>query len=365
MENKTKSKNKNLHDANRAKQDEFYTQLTDIEKELQYYTSQFENKIVYCNCDDPYESNFFKYFAMRFNFLGLKKLIATCYIGSPISNKELVLFDNETAENKTTKVPHKIIINEFTDENKDGAEDLQDIVLSLAKNKNNTLTRLNGDGDFRSAECIDFLREADIVVTNPPFSLFREYVAQLLEYDKKFIIIGNKNALTYKEIFSLIKNNQTWVGYTSMSTDLLFDIPDYYKEELIENKKEGSAYKIIDGKFRARASAIWFTNLEHSKRNEELILWKEYNEKDFPKYDNYDAIEVSKTIEIPKDYDGVMGVPISFMDKYNPNQFEIIGQTGVVEPEGLCTEYKGGRPYINDKRMYSRIFIKAKDLRFK
>ena len=244
------SKNTNLHTANKAKNDEFYTRMSDIENELRHYWSHLKGKIVYCNCDDPYESNFFKYLAMRFNGLGLKKLIATCYIGSPISNKELSLFDYESPENKTTKAPHKIIINEFTDENNDGAEDLQDIIISLAKNKNNTLTRLIGDGDFRSEECIELLQEADIIVTNPPFSLFREYVAQLMEYNKQFLILGSMNAITYKEIFPLLKDNKMWLGYVTGARD-------YIKP---------------DGTIQTMGNTCWFTNLEHSKRKEELIL---------------------------------------------------------------------------------------------
>jgi len=202
------------------KSDEFYTQLSDIEKEIKNYKKQFKGKVVFCNCDDPYESNFFKYFALNFNFLGLKKLVATCYIGSPIANRQLSLFDYETPENKTTRVPHKIIINEAKDENNDGAFDLQDIVASLTKNKKNTLTRLKGDGDFRSTECIELLKEADIIVTNPPFSMFREYVAQLIEYKKNFIIIGNTNALTYKEIFKLVKDNKIFTGYTNFNVGM-------------------------------------------------------------------------------------------------------------------------------------------------
>ncbi|MDR2601357.1 MAG: adenine-specific methyltransferase EcoRI family protein, partial [Spirochaetaceae bacterium] len=203
--------NETLRNAGKAKNDEFYTQISDIANECSHYKGHFKGKIIFCNCDDPYESEFFKYFAMSFNHLGLKKLIASCYIGSPIANTQLSLFDYESEENKTTKHPHKIEITEVTDENADGAVDLADVEL-LLRNKKNTLTRLQGDGDFRSAECIEMLKEADIVVTNPPFSLFREYIAQLMEYDKKFLIIGNQNALTYKETFNLIKENKIWLG---------------------------------------------------------------------------------------------------------------------------------------------------------
>jgi hypothetical protein len=300
------------------KSDEFYTQLSDIEKEIKNYKKQFKGKVVFCNCDDPYESNFFKYFALNFNFLGLKKLVATCYIGSPIANRQLSLFDYETPENKTTRVPHKIIINEAKDENNDGAFDLQDIVASLTKNKKNTLTRLKGDGDFRSTECIELLKEADIIVTNPPFSMFREYVAQLIEYKKNFIIIGNTNALTYKEIFKLVKDNKIFTGYTNFNVGMYFFVPDNWEKY----------HKIEDGRKIVRNSnSCWFTNLEVKKHNEELVLYKKYSPSEYPKYDNYDAIEVTTYKDIPMDYSGLMGVPITFLDKYNPEQFEIVGIT--------------------------------------
>ena len=320
--------NKQFDAAKREKNDEFYTQLVDIERELSHYKNQFRNKIIFCNCDNPYESNFFKYFAMHFNDLGIKKLITTCYKNSPIANKQLSLFDFESLENKTTSVPHKIIVEEVKDENKDGRVDLIDVKLIL-KNKKNALTRLKGDGDFRSDECIELLKEADIVVTNPPFSLFREYVAQLMEYKKKFLIIGNINALTYKEIFPLIKENKIWFGKNTSVSKMEFRIPDYYPI-LTKN------YRIdpLSGDRFIRANGIrWFTNLEVSKRHENLTLYKKYNPEEYPKYDNYDAIEVSKVAEIPYDYEGAMGVPITFIDKYNPEQFEIIalGIVGSIE----------------------------------
>lgn len=320
--------NKQFDAAKREKNDEFYTQLVDIERELSHYKNQFRNKIIFCNCDNPYESNFFKYFAMHFNDLGIKKLITTCYKNSPIANKQLSLFDFESLENKTTSVPHKIIVEEVKDENKDGRVDLIDVKLIL-KNRKNALTRLKGDGDFRSDECIELLKEADIVVTNPPFSLFREYVAQLMEYKKKFLIIGNINALTYKEIFPLIKENKIWFGKNTSVSKMEFRIPDYYPI-LTKN------YRIdpLSGDRFIRANGIrWFTNLEVSKRHENLTLYKKYNPEEYPKYDNYDAIEVSKVAEIPYDYEGAMGVPITFIDKYNPEQFEIIalGIVGSIE----------------------------------
>ena len=314
-----KSLNQNLHKAKDAKQDEFYTQLEDISKELKHYKEHFKDKVVYCNCDDPYESNFFKYFALNFDTFRLKKLIATCYAGSPIANTELVLFDDESEENKTTRSPHKIEITEIPDMNQDGAVDLVDVELLLASDKNH-LTRLNGDGDFRSNECIELLKEADIVVTNPPFSLFREYVSQIIEYDKKFLIIGDQNAITYKEIFKFIKENKVWLGFDNGGTKW-FQVPDNY-EIATESR-----IKIENGiKYFSKGSIMWYTNLDHKKRHEEFMLGKKYSPEEYPKYDNYDAINVDKTSDIPYDYDGVMGVPITFIDKYNPEQFEILGQ---------------------------------------
>ena len=313
--------NANLQKANKAKKDEFYTQLVDIEAELRHYKDHFKDKIVFCNCDDPYESNFFKYFAMNFNFLGLKKLIATCYDASPVAGDELPLFNE--VNGSIQKRAYKIEITEVIDINGDGAIDLADVEL-LIRNRKNTLTILNGNGDFRSDECVELLKQADIVVTNPPFSLFREYVAQLVQYDKKFLIIGNKNAITYKEIFPLIKENRLWIGTTPMSKDLLFACPNKDKEELLADKKEGSGYKIIDGKILARSPSIWFTNLDYPQRHEELVLYKKYTPEEYPKYDNYDAINVDKTSDIPYDYVADMGVPITFLDKYNPEQFLIV-----------------------------------------
>ena len=305
---------KNFDEAKRRKSDEFYTQLADIENELQHYKEQFRGKVIFCNCDNPFESNFFKYFAMNFNHLGLKKLITTCYKNSPIANTELSLFDNENSENKTTKSPHKIIITEVNDYNKDNKEDLADVKW-LLKNKKNVLTRLKGDGDFRSEECIELLKQADIVVTNPPFSLFREYVAQLMEYKKKFLIIGNTNSLTYKEIFPLIKENKIRTGHTKFNVGMYFFVPNSY----------GEYHKIINGRKMVRVStSCWFTNLEVEKHKKNITLYKKYTPEEYPKYDNYDAIDVSKVAEIPYDYTGAMGVPITFIDKYNPEQFEII-----------------------------------------
>jgi hypothetical protein len=316
--------NKNLSSAKKAKKDEFYTQLSDIENELRNYKRHFKDKTVFCNCDDPYESNFFKYFAMNFNQLGLKKLIATCFAGSIVAERQLTLFDEEENQTKTS-VPHKIVITEVTDLNGDGATNLADVEW-LIKNDKNVLTRLKGNGDFRSEECIELLKEADIVVTNPPFSLFREYLSQLIEFDKKFVIIGNKNALTYKEVFKLIKDNNLWIGCTPTSKEMYFDTPQSYIDEAIANNKNRTAV-MVRGKYMCRAQAIWLTNLDHKKRHDMLDLYKHYSPEEYPKYDNYDAINVDVTAEIPMDYDGMMGVPISFLDKYNPEQFEILGIT--------------------------------------
>ncbi len=342
--------NTSLKKAKKAKNDEFYTQLSDIEKELKYYKNHFKDKVVYCNADDPFESNFFKYFASNFNLLGLKKLVSTTYSGSPIIGTQLLLFDIEGVKAEKQKEPIKIEINEVKDFNNDGAVNIADVECLLKYDKNSS-AKLKGTGDFRSKECLEILKEADIIVTNPPFSLFREYVAQLIENDKKFVIIGNKNAITYKEIFSLIKENKMWVGHTPMSTDMLFDVPKEYAKELVATKKEGSGYKIINGVVKGRAQAVWFTNLDISKRHEDLILYKTYNgnEDEYPQYDNYDAINVNKTKDIPIDFKGVMGVPITFLDKYNPDQFEIIGLG--ISNSGLEI---GVKPYKPEHKKYRK-----------
>lgn len=311
--------NKTLQAARKEKNDEFYTQLADIENELKHYKQHFEGKTVLCNCDDPYESNFFKYFAMNFNFLKLKKLIATCYDSSPIAFTQLSLLgDGKTIPNGSRKA-YRIELTGVKDYNGDGAIDLSDVEYML-RCGDNPPQKLNGNGDFRSAECLELLKEADIVVTNPPFSLFREYVAKLIEYDKKFLIIGNKNAITYKEVFPLIKEGKMWLGYRNINSDMWFYVPEGYEYE-----------KIINGRKTKHIMGCWFTNIDVPKRHELLPLYKKYTPEEYPKYDNYDAIEVSKVAEIPCDYvssencNGIMGVPITFLDKYNPEQFEIIG----------------------------------------
>jgi len=322
----TKTLNTNLHKAKREKNDEFYTQLPDIENELQHYKPHFNDKVVLCNCDDPRVSNFFYYFSYNFTHLGLKKLIATCY-----KNQNRVLFSKNDSE--------QAIYLEYDgfrqNENMPNIEDIG-------------IKHLEGDGDFRSQECIELLKQADIVVTNPPFSLFREYVNQLMEYDKKFIIIGDQNAITYKEIFSFIKENKLWTGVTNGGTKW-FAVPEHYDIET-ENRK-----KIVNGqKYFSKGSIVWFTNLDHNRRHEELILYKKYTPEEFPKYDNYNAINVNKTKEIPMDYDGYMGVPVTFLDKYNPEQFEIVGQMA----SSTITESNFGVPKVNGKKTYARIIIK-------
>ena len=306
-----------LHAANRNKKDEFYTQLSDIEKELSHYREYFKDKIVLCNCDDPYESNFFKYFALNFNALGLKKLMATCYDGSPISGSELPLFFELDENISPKKVAYKVEITEIPDLDGNGATDLSDVQLLLQSDKN-IMQPLKGNGDFRSAECVELLKQADIVVTNPPFSLFREYVAQLVKYEKKFLIIGNTGAFSYKEIFPLFKDNKIRTGYTNFNVGMFFYIPDSYEQY----------HHLENGRKVARvASSCWYTNLPVSKHNEELICIKHYTPEDYPRYDNYDAIDVCPYNDIPCDYDGIMGVPITFLDKLNPEQFEIIGSS--------------------------------------
>lgn len=348
--------NKALSNANRAKKDEFYTQLSDIENELRHYRQHFRGKTILCNCDDPYESNFFKYFAMNFNFFGLKKLICTCYASSPVVYTQMSFFCEEEVVGTfdDNRKPYKIEITEVKDLNGDGAVDLTDVDL-LLQSVDGKPELLNGDGDFRSDECIELLKEADIVVTNPPFSLFREYVAQLIEYNKKFIIIGNQNAITYKEIFPLLKDNKLWLGY-GFKGNVGFFINSHY-----EDYAKSSQHK--EGMIRV-SGVMWYTNLDIEKRHEDMILFRNYTPENYPHYDNYDAIEVSKTADIPCDYDGAMGVPITFMDKFNPEQFEILGATeseGKGFSNGLWIEdSKVAQPLINGERKYKRIFIKRK-----
>ena len=313
------AKNSNLHAASRAKKDEFYTQLVDIENELKHYRHHFRGKTVLCNCDDPRVSNFFVYFAQNFEFLGLKKLITTCY-----KSQNSDLFSEHNAE--------RAIYLEYTgDKNGNRTPDAEEIGIHY----------LNGDGDFRSEECIELLKQADIVVTNPPFSLFREYVAQLIKYDKTFVIIGHQNAITYKDIFKLIQDNKLWLGYGFKGGAGHF----YSKYE-----DTATAGDHREGMIRV-SGVVWFTNLDITKRHEDIILYKKYTPEEYPKYDNYDAINVNKTAEIPYDYDGVIGVPITFLDKYNPEQFELVKFRKGNDDKDLS---------INGKCPYFRILIKKR-----
>lgn len=366
--------NASLNAANRAKNDEFYTLLTDIEKEMRHYRKHFKGKTVFCNCDDPFESNFFKYFVLNFNRLGLKKLIATCYVTSPIAGQQLSLFDVVGGEEDQRNKPYKAVVTKVYDTTGDGGVDMFD-VAELFKSHENELTELKGDGDFRSEECLTLLDEADIVVTNPPFSLFREYVATLIEHEKKFIIIGNSNAITYKEIFPLIMQNKLWLGVTRSGTgSMWFRVMDDFPKKSGQKIEDGIRYQTI-------GNSAWFTNLDVKKRHEEMILVNRYSPEDYPHYDNYDAIEVSKVVDIPYDYDGVMGVPITFLGKYNPDQFEIVGMCENLDLYGLKTRvYTSeechqryfelfGKPgtydlnaagVVNGKKVYQRILIRNK-----
>ena len=339
-----KALNNNFHNASKAKEDEFYTQLSDIEKELKHYKKHFKDKVVYCNCDDPRISNFFHYFSYNFEKLGLKKLITTCY-----KNQSMDLFSQNDKE-------QAIYLEYDGDKNGNFKPDPEEIGIKS----------LQGNGDFRSKESIELLKQADIVVTNPPFSLFREYVAQLIEFDKKFLIIGSQNAITYKDIFQYFKEDKIWLGYKS--GDMAFQVPEYYEP------RKTRYWEDEDGqKWRSLGNICWFTNLDISKRNEDLILYKTYedNKEDYPSYVNYDAIEVGKVKDIPVDYDGEMGVPITFLDKYNPNQFEIIGSSLTLgEPMSSIAKkgtYSAGGPrfYLDKgdgtyRRLYDRIVIKKR-----
>ena len=325
---------KDLAQAKDAKKDEFYTQLTDIEKELRHYTEYFRDKVVFCNCDDPYESNFFKYFALMFNKLGLKKLIATCYNGSPVSGNELLLDFGDTVDDPK-KIAYKVEISEVTDTNGDGAINLSDIQY-LMQNDKNVISVLKGNGSFDSPESIELLKEADIVVTNPPFSLFREYLSLLDRHNKQFIIIGNTNALTYKETFKMFKEDKIRTGYTNFNVGMFFEVPDSWEKY----------HHIENGKKLARVStSCWFTNLPVKKHTENLVLYKHYTPEEYPHYDNYDAINVNTYTDIPCDFDGIMGVPITFLDKYNPEQFEI------VELGNSRENFTPNKDYINPKKV--------------
>lgn len=376
--------NINLTSAKNAKNDEFYTQFSDIQKEieayLEYDTDTFRGKVVYCNCDDPFESNFFRYFVLNFKRLGLKRLVTTSYKPSPIANTQLGLFGNDktvaSAKGRPKITANKFVINEVGDINGDGSFNLQDIAEQLKTNKNNEWQPLEGDGDFRSNECIELLKQSDIVVTNPPFSLFREYIKQLFNHNKRFLIIGNMNSIKYKEIFPHIKENKLWIGATNFNVGMYFHVPEGFQY--------ASTYKferVRDGKPVNRVPGVcWFANLEHGRRHLPLSLMTmednlKFNKKikgktKYDNYDNYDAIDIPFADAIPSDYDGNMGVPISFLNKYSPDQFEIIwqasGNTRASAPKDVLerlkyrkhSEDRGGCTLIKGKRTYDRIFIK-------
>lgn len=366
---------KALQFAKAQKNDEFYTQYGDIQKEIEAYLDYdpdtFRGKVVYSNCDDPFESNFFRYFALNFKRLGLKRLITTSYKPSPIANTQLGLFgDDKTiapAKGRPKITANKLIINTVGDMDGDGSFTLPDIAEQLKGNKHNEWAPLEGDGDFRSPECIELLKQADIVVTNPPFSLFRDYIKQLFDYHKKFVIIGSMNAITYKEIFPLIKDDKLWLGNGFHAGNAYFATPN------VRSNFASGVYDAKSGLVKFR-NCHWFTNLDHGRRHQPLSLMNmadnlKFNKKmkgkaAYDRYDNYDAIEVPFTDAIPSDYDGVMGVPISFLDKYSPEQFEIIGTDFDVKdgklPRLVKKEWQGklDRGYVSGKRMYSRLFVR-------
>ncbi len=393
--------NKNLTNAKKAKNDEFYTQFSDIQKEvesyLEYNPDTFRGKVVYSNCDDPYESNFFRYFVLNFNRLGLKQLITTSYKPSPVANTQIGLFGDditlEPVKGRPKITANKFIINEVGDVDGDGSFTLEDIALQLKANKNNEWTPLEEDGDFRSDECVELLKQSDIVVTNPPFSLFREYITQLFEYKKQFLIIGNLNAITYKEVFPMIKENKVWLGNNARVNGgaMFYEIPEAVVN--LDQVKEIRTDENGKKQYITRVQGVrWFTNLDHGRLHQPIPLMTESDvikfstNKPFVSYDNYDAIEIALVKNIPKDYAGVMGVPISFLDKYSPEQFEILGTSdnGIVDDKykktpGLSQKfvddyykaggtgaYKEGNPtagYYEDgiaKMSYKRIFIKHK-----
>lgn len=335
MESKM-AKNKALAKAKDAKKDEFYTRYEDIQAELNHYEEHFKNKTVLCNCDDPFESNFCKFFLRNFNYLGLKRLICTSYGSSPIVGQQLSIFDEDN-EKVICGNGYVMDIKEVPMANGRGVSDAD--IYSLLASKKRGVKKLKGDGDFRSEECIEYLKQADIVVTNPPFSLFREYVAQLIEYEKKFLIIGNQNAIGYREIFPLIKTNKLWLGNGFRGNVGFFESP--YQDYAVSSQHKEGLIRV--------SGVMWFTNLDLQKRHEIMILYRKYNIDEYLKYENFDAINIDKTSDIPKDYAGVMGVPLTFMDKYNPEQFEIIGLG--ISNSGIEA---GVKPYKPEHKKYRK-----------
>jgi len=348
----TAKTNSYLHAARRNKQDEFYTQLSDIEEELRQYRKHFKNKVVLCNCDDPFESDFFKYFVMNFRRLGIKKLIVSCYSGSPVAGQQISFFDLEglTDDEAEAKTPYKIEITEIPDANGDGAVDLSDVEY-LLRHDANVLTPLTGDGDFRSKECLKLLDEADIVVTNPPFSLITEYLSLLINRGKSFLVLGNVNQALYDGLFQFVMAGEMWLGVNS--GHFWFRVPEYYEPKSTDYKQDSDGQK-----WRRMGGICWFTNLDHKKRHESMILVAKYSPDKYPRYDNYDAIEVSRTVDIPEDWAGVMGVPVTFLDKFNPEQFSVVGCSYAYgRPDGWPTDtIMSG--YIRGKPIYKRLLIR-------
>jgi len=373
--------NKLLHKAKKSKSDEFYTQYIDIQKEveayLEYNPDTFRNKVIYCNCDDPFESNFFRYFVLNFDRIGLKQLITTSYKPSPVANTQLELFVDNKNQTQTKGRPkvtaNKFIINSVGDFDGDGEFNLKDVALQLKQNKQNEWAPLDGDGDFRSNESISLLKQSDIVITNPPFSLFHEFMQQIIDHNKKFLIIGNINAITYKEVFPLIKENKIWLG-TGMGRWISgFIVPESYELYGTEARIDMEGNRIV-----STNNCLWLTNLDHGKRHQPLPLMtmsdnikfsshKDVKGKEYEKYDNYNAIEIPYTDAIPSDYNGVMGVPVTFLDKYSPEQFEIVGMAednGRGYSGGVIIDPKGN-PHAtlpNGQHMYKRLFIKHKKI---
>ena len=343
------NKNTNLQVAKRAKDDEFYTTYETVEQEVSHYIEQFENKTVLCNCDDPFESNFCRYFLRNFNVLKLKRLICTSYYSSKVISTELK-FDDKRKSSRETKNGYVLDVTRFCEEN----IEISDEYISKFLLSHKTIKRLNGDGDFRSKECIEYLKEADIVVTNPPFSLFKEIVAEIMKYGKSFLLIGNQNALTYKEIFPLIQNNTVWTGY--QFGEMKFRVPD-------SSEPRTTRYWVDETgqKWRSLGNAMWLTNLDNDRRHQDLILTKKYTPEEYPKYDLYDAIHVKSITDIPYDYPGIMGVPITIVNRYNSEQFEIIGEAN----HGSDNEYDLFKPTINGKEVFKRILIRNKKLNAK
>ena len=347
-------KNEGLTEARRNRKDEFYTQLSDIEKELSNYRHLFKDKIVFCNCDDPYESNFFKYFALNFNQLGLKKLIATCYSGSPVSGNQIQLFEDENDEDDLLP-GYKIEINGVKDLNNDGAVDLLDIEQLLLQEKN-TSSRLLGNGDFKSPEAIELLKQCDIVVTNPPFSLFRDFITQLIEHNKQFLVLGSEPAVSYAEIWPLIQKGKIWMGVNS--GPMSFRVPEYY-----EARPSGYWQDDTGQKWRKLGNICWFTNLDHSKRHQNLALFKRFAPEDYPSFNFYRAINVDAIKDIPVDYFEPMGVPITFLNKHNPDQFELLDandfRNGAPRKRhGLIKDSDGS---VGSKNKFVRILIRRKN----